>query len=240
MLHRRLLLATCVLVASFALPREGSAGIIDVILEMSGPKMVGFTAECRLLFTGDWESCKGSGVTGPLKVLGSAFTEQRPPRVWLSLAGGYYWSVDKEVNHVHYGKGEVKMWTFDPMLEFESWSSPKCQAQRAAACDGLRWQIYHGALGVSYNILFGDNFTTFSNAGLKMRPFGIVAPVLKRVPLPWTDKTASIGADFSYDVRVYTRRFSARDFNRVPVEPEKNGAETVNALVFGARVKLSQ
>jgi hypothetical protein len=235
MLQRRLLLTGCILTVLLGLPREGTAGIVEVILEMSGPKMIGFSADCRLLLTGEWESCKGS----PLRAAASAFAEQRPSKVWLSLAGGYYSSIDATVNQVHYSKGEVKMWTFDPMLEFESWSKPKCPEQRVADCKGLKLQIYHGVLGLSYNVLFGDNFDTFSNVGLKIRPFGIVVPMFKSVPLPWTDKEAAIGADFSYDVRVYTRRFTAADFNRVPVESEKNGAETVNAIVLGVRVKIS-
>ena len=242
MLRCRLWASLCTLVFVLATPKSGSAGILEIIAEMSGPKMFGFGADCRLALDGTWESCKASGALTPLKAAGSAFTEQRPPRVWLSLAGGYYFSADATVNQVHYRKGEVKMWAFDPMLEFESKSWPKdCRTKlRAADCAELKYQIYHGVIGISYNVLFGGGFSTFSNVGLKIRPVGVVIPLVKRWDLPGSDKKASIGFDFSYDVRVYTRRFTAEDFGRVAVEPEENGAETVHAFVFGARVKISE
>jgi hypothetical protein len=234
-------MGVCALAIFLALPVNAHAGLVEIIAEMSGPKMIGITADCRLALDGTWESCKASGPLAPLKIAGSALTEQRPPRVWISLAGGYYFSSDATVNQVHYNKGEVKMWVFDPMLEFESKSWPKdCRTLRAADCPELKYQIYHGALGMSYNVLFGEGFPTFSNVGFKMRPVGVVVPVVKRLNLPWSEKTAAIGFDFSYDVRVYTRRFTAEDFGKVAVEPEENGAETVHAFVFGARVKISK
>ena len=48
MLQRRLFLIVCVLTAVFVLPREGRAGIVEVIIEMSGPQFVGGGLECRV------------------------------------------------------------------------------------------------------------------------------------------------------------------------------------------------
>jgi hypothetical protein len=216
------------------IPREGAAGIVEVILEMSGPKMFGFSADCRLTLTGEWDSCKASVPAG-FRAL-EPFVDPRLSKVWLSFTGGFYFSADATVNGVDYGRGEVKMLIFDPMLEFESkhWRNRACPALLQGAedkCDRLRLQIYHGVVGMSYNLLFGENFPTFSNVGMKLRPFGIVVPIGK-----WG--RADLGADFSYDLRLYPRGFTAEDFGRVPVEAEGNGAEAVHALVFGLRIKL--
>jgi hypothetical protein len=142
--------------------------------------------------------------------------ERRDAKIWLSLAGGFYWSADKTVNGQDYESGEVKMFTFDPMLEIESWR----HSTRSL-------QFYHGVIGLSYNVLYGDGFPTFGNVGLKVRPVGIVIPI-----------TSDVGFDFSYDLRIYPRRFTAEDFGRTPVVAEGNGAELVHALVFGARIRL--
>ena len=221
--------AAFVLACLLAFPRTGSAGFWDVIIEMSGPKMYGFSADCRLTLTGEWDSCKGSAVVPLLK----AFAEERVSKVWLSFAGGYYFSADATVNQQDYRRGEVKMFLFDPMLEVESksWMTKKCPAGSPATCQRLRLQIYHGVIGMSYNILFGADFPTFSNVGLKLRPFGIAVPVGK-----WG--RVDFAADFSYDLRLYPQRFTAEDFGHVALTPEGSGAEAVHALVFGARIKI--
>ena len=225
----RLWTAACVFVLLLGFPRTGSAGFWDVIIEMSGPKMYGVSADCRLTLNGTWDSCKGSGPVPLLK----AFTEERVSKVWLSFDGGYYWSADATVNEQHYRRGEVKMFLFDPMLEFESksWKTKECPKGSPTDCERLRLQIYHGVIGMSYNILFGADFATFSNVGLKLRPFGIAVPVRK-----W--KRLDIAGDFSYDLRLYPQGFTAEDFGHQPLRPEGSGAEAVHAVVFGARIKI--
>lgn len=235
MAWRRLLLTGCIFIALLGLPRDGAAGIVDVILEMSGPKMYGFTIDCRLTVTGEWDSCKGSGATP----LAKAFVAPPEHKVWLSLAGGYYFSADATTNGQHYDRYEVKMVAFDPMLEFESKSwSTKCSKNSITGkryeCGRLRLQFYHGAVGMSYNVLWGRNIETFSNAGLKVRPFGIAVPVGS---VRLFGKTWDLAPDFSYDLRLYPQRFTAEDFGKTSTEPEPNGAEVVHSLVFGLRIK---
>jgi hypothetical protein len=217
MLQRRLLLTGCIMIVLLGLPREGTAGIVEVILEMSGPKMYGLSFDCRLDFTGTWQSCKASV---PARTVGPLIEDRSNGKFWLSLGGGYYWSADKTVNGQDYDRFEVKMVTFDPMVEFASKSWNVGYAQ-------LPFQLYHGLLGVSYNVLFGENFDTFSNVGFKLRPIGIVIPV-----------TGRIAFDFSYDLRLYPKGFTAEDFGNIPLAPEGSGAETVQSLVFGLRVNL--
>jgi hypothetical protein len=217
MLQRRLLLTGSVLLALLGLPRDGNAGIVEVIIEMSGPKMYGVGFDCRLDFTGQWQSCKASTLTAG--VLGPVVGDRSKTNFWLSLGGGYYWSADKTINGQDYDRFEVKMVTFDPMIELQS-----------AAWDSyadLPFQLYHGLIGVTYNVLFGENFETFSNVGFKLRPIGIVIPIKGRFAF-----------DFSYDLRLYPKGFTATDFGRIPLAPEGSGAEAVQSLVFGLRLKL--
>ena len=218
MSQRRFGIGVLVLAALLAVPRTGSAGIGEVILELSGPKMFGVGLECRLLLSGTWESCKVSAPTGAL-----FFAENQPDsRIWLALGGMFYWSLDSDVNGQHYDTGEVKMWSLDPMLEIQSkvWGNDTSK---------LRPQIYHGILGVSYNLLHGENFPTFSNVALKLRPFGIV--------VPFSD---SWGIDFSYNIRLYPNAFEAEDFGKVTVPGFEPGAgtEAVQSFVVGLRFKI--
>jgi hypothetical protein len=215
--HRFLTIAGT-LVMLFSCPRDGTAGIIEIIAEMSGPKMYGIAGDCRLDLTGVWQSCKASTMR---RTVGMLVEERHDARIWLSLGGGFYWSAKKTVNGLPYERSEVKMITFDPMLEIESksWAVPHST---------VRLQLYHGVVGASYNFLYGDGVPNkFSNVGFKVRPFGIVIPI-----------AGDFAFDFSYDLRVYPTRFTAEDFGRTALVPEGNGAELVHAFVFGARVRL--
>jgi hypothetical protein len=219
MSQRRFGTGVLILAALLVFPRSGSAGIAEIILEMSGPRMLGFGLECRLVFSGTQESCKRRSPATDL-----IFAENQPDaKVWVSVSGAFYFSLGQTVNEQPYETGEVKMWSFDPMLEIES---------KAWRLNGknVRLQIYHGVLGVSYNLLHGDRFPTFSNVGLRLRPAGIVIPFSET----W-------GIDFSYNLRLYPRAFTAADFGKDPVpgvaEPGP-GAEAVQSFVIGLRRRI--
>jgi hypothetical protein len=88
---------------------------------------------------------------------------------------------------------------------------------------------------MSYNFLWGKNLPdAFSNVGLKVRPFGISVPVgsVKLFNRRW-----DLAPDFSYDLRFYPRRYTAEDFGKTSTEPEPAGAEVVQSLVLGIRIK---
>jgi hypothetical protein len=216
MSQRRLWTGACVLAALLVFPRAGDAGIGEIILEMSGPRMIGFGLECRLTFSGSWESCK---VAAPAPLI---FAENQPDvKMWLSVGGKFFFSVDKTVNGQHYDTGEVKMWSFDPMLEFESKAWPVNHSN-------LDLQIYHGVMGVSYNVFYGD-FPTFSNVALKLRPAGIVIPFSRN----W-------GVDLSYDIRLYPRGVTAEDFGKVPLPDAEPSREAVHSFVLGFRWRIDK
>jgi hypothetical protein len=217
MSQRRLWIGACVLAALLVFPRTGDAGIGEIILEMSGPRMIGFGLECRLTFSGSWESCK---VATPTPLL---FAENQPDvRMWLSVGGKFFFSVDKTINGQHYETGEVKMWSFDPMLEFESKAWPVDHSN-------LDLQLYHGVLGVSYNVFHGADFPTFSNVALKLRPAGIVIPFSRN----WA-------VDVSYDIRLYPRAVTAEDFGKVPLPDAEPSREAVHSIGVGFRWRLNK
>ena len=216
MSQRRCWTIVCALTMLLILPRPGTAGIIEIIAEMSGPRMIGFGLECRLTFSGRWESCK---VASPTTAL--IFAENQPDvKMWLSVGGKYFFSINKTVNGQHYGTGEVKMWSFDPMLEFESKSWPVKDFN-------LDLQVYHGVMGVSYNVFLGD-FPTFSNVALKLRPAGVVIPFSKN----W-------GVDLSYDIRLYPRGVTAGDFGKDPIPGAEPSREAVHSFVLGFRWRIN-
>ena len=71
MLQRRLLLTGSVFIALLALPRDGTAGLVDVILEMSGPKMLGITGDIRILPNGCVDT-GGLGIFQPAAAVGGS------------------------------------------------------------------------------------------------------------------------------------------------------------------------
>jgi len=217
MSQRRLLIGVFSIAMLLAFPRAGSAGLGELILEMSGPRMFGVGLECRLTFQGTWESCKISAPTTAL-----LFAENQPDaKMWLSLGGTFFWSIDKTVNGQHYETGEVKMWSFDPILEIESkaW---------AIKDKNLKLQIYHGVVGASFNLLHGKDFSTFSNVAFRLRPAGIVIPLSKN----W-------GVDLSYNIRFYPRRFTAEDFGKEPLPDAEPSREAVHSFVLGFRRRVT-
>jgi hypothetical protein len=83
-------------------------------------------------------------------------------------------------------------------------------------------------LGVSYNLLHGDAFPTFSNAALKLRPAGIVIPF-----------STNWGVDFSYNLRLYPRGFTPEDFGKVSLpDAEPGRGEAVHSFVIGFRRRV--
>jgi hypothetical protein len=189
--------------------------LLEVILEMSGPQMLGISGDCRLrLDPFELLSCKGSpGVT-----VGQYFVDaDRPERAWwLTLGGGYYFSTNKTIRGRPFGYFDVNMLTFDPMIETAS------QAWDVGYSE-LDLHLYHGA-GVSLNALFAEGVPASYNTAIKLRPFGIVVPFSNT----W-------GIDFSYDLRLYPNAFEAEDFGPVTTPVPPQGREAVHAFVFGVR-----
>jgi hypothetical protein len=166
MSQHRLLTVVCVFAALLAFPKEGkaAAGIIEIIIEMSGPQMLGFLVECRVPLDGTLDQWTVVGK----KVAGQ---DAPPPRkLRFALEGGVYVSTGHDVDGLDYEFGKTYMLAFDPMLEIETVTRP-------------RFAMYHGVMGASYNFLFGEGFRKFANVGFKLRPIGVV--IANRVDLSY-------------------------------------------------------
>jgi hypothetical protein len=139
----------------FAFPRTSSAGLWDVIIEMSGPQLVGGFSGCLLDLNGTFHRCSIAGV--PVKKGkdgGLEFgwpTEPLTARTWLFLQGGTYFSTGLPPA-TEFEVGRVYMVSADPMFAFRSGVGK-----------------YH-AVGASLNLIVSNDFRRVGNYGLKLQP----------------------------------------------------------------------
>lgn len=205
MSQRRFLTVAGALVMLFSCPRDGSAGIIEIIGEMSGPWMFGVGPECRVKIDGTGAyQCRVFK-----KVLGVTQFEQ--PRVWVSFEGGPYFSLPPDVSGQDYEAGKIWMVAFDPMLHIQT-TNP-----------GSEVVVSHGVLGASAQRFFGEGFDAFTNLALKLRPIAVEFPFLgKRI-------------EAAYNLRLYPSGFTSDLFGKVPVVPESDRPETVQSLSVAVR-----
>jgi len=129
------------------LPRASDAGILEVIWEMSGPRMLGVGAYCRFSVHGDVASCAPGKSEGPL-------IEQRKRYLpWFAVEGTFYFSVP----HNGFDWGDAYMLAVEPEVE---WAWP-------LRTD--KFLVFSG-VGYTYNGLFGPQFFAFDNSGVKIKP----------------------------------------------------------------------
>lgn len=206
MSQRRFLTIAGALVMLFSCPRDGSAGIIEIIGEMSGPSMIGFPAECRVQLngTGEYKCDIYAHLVGVRQ-----FQQQR---LWLSFEGGPYFSTGRDASGQDYQAFKIWMLAFDPMLHVRT-SKP-----------GSRVVVSHGVLGVSSNLFFGEGFDAFVNLAFKLRPVALEFPIGRG----WRIEAA-------YNLRLYPSGFTSDLFGKVPVVPESDRPETVHSLSVAFR-----
>ena len=61
------------------------------------------------------------------------------------------------------------MVAIEPMVEIRSYTT---KDSKGVANQG-NWTFHHGLVGLSYDIVFGKQFSTFDNVGIKFRPLGV-------------------------------------------------------------------
>lgn len=201
--------AAIALLALLAFPRAGSAGIFDIIWEMSGPQMVSvFLLQCEFDLVNDQPECLiyDKRVWGPQGV--------RADRRWsLSFDGALYTSTGKNSDTHRFEKFKSQMVAVEPMLTYRSYRS-----------SGGNFSTHHGLLGASYNVLFGDEFDTFHKGGFKFTPIRITA--WKRI-------------NAAYHLRVYPDGFTAEEFGAESlVSTMHPGRELVHGFSVGVYFDL--
>jgi hypothetical protein len=202
---RRVWMVATVFVVMLIGPRVAEAGIGEFIWEMSGPQMVGGGIQCKFsITTGELEICYA---TIPVSL---RLAQDRPKRRFrVSFDGGIYTSTGKDAGGVDYEAFNTWMLAFDPVIELVTYDNFKS--------GGARREVYHGVMGVSYNVLFGSDFRRFTNAAVKLRPIGY--------------RHGRFNVEF--DLRMYPNGFRADQFGEVSPEPEPNRAETTWGFSVG-------
>src|SRR5690242_7230975 len=203
MLRKLLGITSVCLLALLAFPKASEASIWDIIWGMSGPQMMGPVLHCEW----DLQHKPGDGDIFECRAIDYLFHNQVRSRtertVWMSLDSGFYFSTGKdsgdEPNRNQFRAFETFMVAFEPMLEVRSHTSKNIM-------------LYHGLMGLSYGVLFGKNFDTFDNAGLKFRPIGVAIKQKYNA---------------SFTLRYYPRRFVSEDFGIINPTEDKTDGEFV-------------
>ena len=216
---RRLRLSTAGFVLAFVLviPPAASAGsmgdLVDIIIGLTGPQMVGVPIACQLNIRSKESACYISMVRIPPDSLADeTFWNNR--RLWLSIGGGAYVSTGKNSEMKAFKFGDVWMLAFEPTVNYRL--SPRSP--------GGDFAVEVGA-GLSYFVLFGKDLKSSDNAGIKLTP----------VALTWRN-VGNTQWDFgvAYNLRIFPNAFTAQQFSAVPVSSTHKGREFVHGFTIKA------
>jgi hypothetical protein len=192
--------------ALLAFPNTGHASIWDWWWGMSGPQMMGPVLHCEWDLQHRSDDKEGVIECRAIDYLFYNKLKRRPDRqVWLSLDSGFYFSTGKNSDGNPFEAFKTFMVAFEPMLEVRSRTREN-------------FMMFHGLMGFSYDVLFGENFDTFDNVGLKFRPVGVA--FYKKY-------------NASFTLRYYPRRFTSEDFGIVNPTQDKTGGEWIWGFTVG-------
>ncbi len=195
------------LLALLAVPSVGHASIWDWIWGMSGPQMVGPVLHCEW----DLQHESGDGDIFECRVIDllvhNRVRSRSERQVWLSLDSAFYFSTGKNSDGNQFDWFENYMVALEPMLEARSYKSPDSN-----------FMLHHGVMGITYGVLFGENFGTFDKVGLKFRPVGV---------------TINKKYNASFTLRYYPQRFTSEEFGIVNPTQDKDGGEWVWGFTVG-------
>jgi hypothetical protein len=195
------------LLALLACPRAGNAAFMDIIWEMSGPQMFSvFLLQCEYDLENKTTECRAYDK----RVQGEAGA-RAARKVWLAVDGAVYTSTGKNSGTHRYDGAQNHMVAVEPMLAMHSYTNSRL------------WDlsVHHGVVGLSYNFLFGDEFTKFDKVGLKFTPVGV---------------TFKNRFNIAYHLRIYPRGFTAEEFGATALLPDAKmhtGREAVHGFSVG-------
>ena len=178
-----------VTLAILAVPRTSHAGLIDVILEMSGPQLLGFGLQCDIaLDDGATPQCMLFG-----KRLG--WETRRSGRVWVDFLAAAYFSTGRDGEEdglqIRFSGGRARMIGFDPMISLR-WNPNSTSSHR-----------WYSGVGLLLNRFFGPDIDAFNNWALKLRPVGWDWDR----PVPFLGLNLKL--DAAYNLRLYPNGFDA-------------------------------
>lgn len=176
-------------------PRSASAGpgeVVDWILGLTGPAMIGLPVACDVDLKSRANECHFSWI----RLKGAdddTFWENR--RLWASLGGGVYFSTNKDSEMREFSWFDVGMLALEPTLNF-----------RSVATEGNRLVVEHGA-GGSLLYLFGDGFSPFAKGAIKIRPISVTG---------YNAIKGRISLGVAYNLRFFPDAFTSEDFGAPP------------------------
>lgn len=194
---QRLKLATTGFVMALLLmvPHSASAGpaeVVDWILGLTGPAMIGLPIACDLDLNSKETECHLSWIR--LKgTSDDSFWERR--RLWASLGGGVYTSTNKDSEMREFSWFDVGMLALEPTLNY-----------RSVATEGNRLVVEHAA-GGSLLYLFGDGFSPFAKGAIKIRPISVTRRDFIK---------GRIDLGVAYNLRIFPDAFTSEDFGAPP------------------------
>ncbi len=186
---RRIVVLGLMMFALLGVPRRSEAGLLELIWEMSGPQMIGSGASCLYTF-----SMQKVGV--PAR--GCVLQRSEQPNInlhgpFLVLGGSGLVSTSKDSDTQEYGWFDANMVAFEPgVLVFS----------KVSTSSELR--VAHGT-GVTWGLLFGDNFRRFDKFGYSIVPVEvsykkfIVALKIRIYPNGFTDDEFGFGPRLDFD-----------------------------------------
>src|SRR5688572_19583288 len=202
---RRLRLGTTGFAVALLLtvPRAASAGmgeIIDIIVGLTGPQMVGVPFDCELdLATSKQTACYFAGVRFPRPMRDSGVTVRsiddtfwRGRDFWVSLGGGVYGSTWKNSGMKDFEIARVWMLAFEPTAN-----------SRLFQNEAENLVVELGA-GPSVLSLFGEGFDAFAKGGIKVTP-----------SITWRNvRGGRLIVGLGYTLRFFPNAFMSQQFDR--------------------------
>jgi hypothetical protein len=154
MISRRLAIPILVMVLVLGAARDAAAGLVDIIMEMSGPNMLGIPFDCKVSGRPGKPECHISIFRLPFA------GPEDDARFWLRLEGAIYTSTPFKND---FDWWDVGMVAFEPIYELRT--LPKIGSSS-------NFKLHHG-VGFAYNFFFGNDLRPFNNVGVKFRLFDI-------------------------------------------------------------------
>jgi hypothetical protein len=249
------------LIALLALPRVGTAGLVDVILEMSGPRMIGIAGDIRILPNGCVDSVGVGGFTPPpgaaAAPAAAAGADNRTkkckegdgkPRNRFVAALGTFGVKEREMGQDESGKEYNYWYSLSAGYYF---SIPK-------TIDGHPYKYFDVQM-ITFEpmVEFQSRSSNVSYSEMKLQVYHGIGGGMDVLFVEGTPPTTVRGVikfrpagvvvpfgkrwgfDIAYDLRLYPKGFIASDFHEVasPIT-ESNNWEFVHAFAGSVRWKF--
>ena len=214
-MQRLKLLVTGVAVAFLLMvPRAASAGmgeVIDIIIGLTGPQMIGVPIKCELNLESRATTCYAAGIRIPRaerKVDDDFWTARR---FWASLGGGVYFSTTKDSDMRNFDAFAIQMFALEPTVNY-----------RLGRLRGGSNFAYEVGAGPTMMFFHSRDFESFFNWGIKTTP----------AALTWRNVSShNLIFHFAYNLRVFPDAFTAEDFGGTT--STHTGREIAHGVTFG-------